>query len=115
MAQQDVSVAVRQELEAERADLASRLDELEVSSDDALAYDDNFADSGQVAAEQGENHALASTIRDQLADIERALAPTRRGQLRPVRAVRQPDQPGAPRSGPVGPVLHRARLIPVVR
>jgi DnaK suppressor protein len=74
MAQQDVSVAVRQELEAERADLAARLDELEVSSDDALAYDDNFADSGQVAAEQGENHALASTIRDQLADIERALA-----------------------------------------
>jgi len=74
MAQQDVSVAVRQELEAERADLASRLDELEVSSDDALAYDDNFADSGQVAAEQGENHALASTIREQLADIERALA-----------------------------------------
>src|SRR3954451_23256753 len=74
MAQQDVSVAVRQELEAERADLVARLDELEVNSDGALAYDDNFADSGQVAAEQGENHALASTIRDQLADIERALA-----------------------------------------
>ena len=74
MAQQDVSVAVRQELEAERADLTARLDELEVSSEAALAYDDNFADSGQVAAEQGENHALASTIREQLADIERALA-----------------------------------------
>ena len=73
MAKQDVSLSVRRDLEAERADLTARLAELEVSSDEALAYDDNFADSGQVAAEQGENHALASSIRDQLADIEQAL------------------------------------------
>ena len=34
----------------------------------------NFADSGQVAAEQGEIMALATDLRDQLDDVERALA-----------------------------------------
>jgi DnaK suppressor protein len=38
------------------------------------AFDDNFADSGQVAAEQGENRVLAGRLRDQLDDVERALA-----------------------------------------
>ena len=38
------------------------------------AFDDNFADTGQVAAEQGENRALAAQLRDQLDDVERALA-----------------------------------------
>ena len=39
-----------------------------------LSYDENFADSGQVAAEQGENKALLNQLREQLSDVERALA-----------------------------------------
>jgi len=39
-----------------------------------LSYDENFADSGQVAAEQGENKALLNQLREQLADTEHALA-----------------------------------------
>lgn len=38
------------------------------------AFDDNFADSGQVAAEQGENRLLAGELQTELADVERALA-----------------------------------------
>lgn len=39
-----------------------------------LSYDENFADSGQVAAEQGENKALLNQLREQLSDTEHALA-----------------------------------------
>ena len=39
----------------------------------AASFDENFADSGQVAAEQGETHALASSLKDQLDDVEQAL------------------------------------------
>ena len=39
-----------------------------------LNFDENFADSGQVAAEQGENRALLNQLREQLDEIERALA-----------------------------------------
>lgn len=38
-----------------------------------LTFDDNFADSGQVAAEQGENRALAQELQDKLDDVELAL------------------------------------------
>lgn len=41
---------------------------------DDLSYDENFADSGQVAAEQGENKALLNQLREQLDEIDRALA-----------------------------------------
>jgi RNA polymerase-binding transcription factor DksA len=38
------------------------------------AFDDNFADSGQVAAEQGENRLLAGELQLELDDVERALS-----------------------------------------
>lgn len=60
-------------LDAEKTHLASQLTELD-RGEEALTFDDNFADSGQVAAEQGENRALASQLREQLDDVERALA-----------------------------------------
>lgn len=65
---------VRAQLEAEQADLVRRLGEL--TSDGAAApdFNENFADSAQVAAEQGENLSLAATLRDQLDDVEGALA-----------------------------------------
>ena len=50
-----------------------QLDELSSASDKSLSFDENFADSGQVAAEQGESRRLAASLADQLADVERAL------------------------------------------
>jgi RNA polymerase-binding transcription factor DksA len=38
-----------------------------------MDFDENFADSGQVAAEQGENKILSSSLREQLNEVERAL------------------------------------------
>ena len=66
---------IRAELETERSQLADQLDELDSTNPDSgLSFDDNFADSAQVAAEQGEAKALAGSLRDQLTDIEAALA-----------------------------------------
>ncbi len=73
MTNQDLLSSVRRDLEAERDDLLARIEELETSSDDRLDYDDNFADSGQVAAELGENQALMASMRDQLSDVTAAL------------------------------------------
>ena len=63
---------LRAELVDEAAALRSQLHDLD-RDETSLDYDDNFADSGQVAAEHGENLALASGLREQLDDIEAAL------------------------------------------
>ena len=73
MSSSDLLVSARRDLEAVRAELLARTAELAVNSDDALAYDDNFADSGQVTAELGENQSMLATIRTQLDDVELAL------------------------------------------
>ena len=65
---------LRDDLEAERADLLRRLSELETDGSEAPDFDENFADSAQVAAEQGENMALAANLRDQLGEVEGAMA-----------------------------------------
>jgi len=62
----------RAALEEERAQLKSQLADLGV--DGGIAYDENFADSGQVAAEQGENRALVGQLEETLMEVERALA-----------------------------------------
>lgn len=67
MADPDEST-VRASLEGERVQLNEQLTEL-VGGE----FDENFADSGQVAAEQGEAHALASSLKDQLDAVEQAL------------------------------------------
>ena len=59
---------VRASLEEDRKQLEEQLAEFGGAS-----FDENFADSGQVAAEQGEAQALAGPLRDQLDDIEAAL------------------------------------------
>jgi RNA polymerase-binding transcription factor DksA len=64
--------SLRGRLEDEADQLQSQLRELG-RDESSLDYDDNFADSGQVAAEQGENQALAARLRDQLDDVELAL------------------------------------------
>ena len=69
MADTEPSIDARLALEEERATLRAQLDELQV-----VTYDENFADSGQVAAEQGENRALVNQLEETLGDVERALA-----------------------------------------
>jgi RNA polymerase-binding protein DksA len=62
----------RAALEEERVHLRSQL--AEHASDGSMEYDENFADSGQVAAEQGESRALVSQLEETLTEVERALA-----------------------------------------
>ncbi len=64
---------LREQLEGERARLRSQIATLD-SGGGSLSYDENFADSGQVAAEQGENKALLMQLNEQLDEVERALA-----------------------------------------
>lgn len=61
-------------LTALRAELVARNEELSITANDPLAYDDNFADSAQVTAELGENQIMIATNTEQLDDIDAALA-----------------------------------------
>lgn len=63
----------RERLEAERASLAGQVASLSPGSGSGDEFDEGFADSGQVAAEQGENKVLASQLRNELDEVERAL------------------------------------------
>jgi RNA polymerase-binding transcription factor DksA len=69
---QTIPSSVRADLTSERDRLAAQIDNLEPSTSESRV-DDNFADLGQVAAEQGENQALAAQLRNELAEVERAL------------------------------------------
>lgn len=69
---------VRAQLQDERAHLQEQLEELGIN-DETLDYDDNFADSAQVAAEQGEARAHAASLHDQLKDVDAALAKIENG------------------------------------
>ena len=69
MPSQELLAQVRAALEAERAELTTQLAE-----NGDVPFDENFADSGQVAAEQGEHRAIVGHIQDSLRDVEAALA-----------------------------------------
>ncbi len=69
MPSQELLAQARAALEAERAELTSQLAE-----NGDVPFDENFADSGQVAAEQGEHRAIVGHIQDSLRDVNRALA-----------------------------------------
>jgi RNA polymerase-binding transcription factor DksA len=64
---------LQQVLEAQREQLSEQLHDLGVEGETGIV-DDNFADTAQVSAEQGEAQALAAQLRDQLDDVEHALA-----------------------------------------
>ncbi len=68
------SEQLREDLESERDELQKSLSELTTDGADAPDFDENFADSAQVAAEQGENLALAAALRDRFDEVEGALA-----------------------------------------
>ena len=69
MPSQELLAQVRTALEAERAELTTQLAE-----NGDVPFDENFADSGQVAAEQGEHRAIVGHIQDSLRDVDAALA-----------------------------------------
>jgi len=73
MLTQSVLDDLRVELESEREGLRHQLEELGVAGDGSLTFDEGFADSGQVAAEQGETRVLAASLAEQLRDVETAL------------------------------------------
>jgi RNA polymerase-binding transcription factor DksA len=62
----------RAQLEEERASLRRQLADLGEGGEE-LSFDEGFADSSQVAAEQGEVRALIANLRSLLDDVERAL------------------------------------------
>jgi DnaK suppressor protein len=68
-------VAIRNDLEREQRALHEQLSELGFAEQDdtGLEYDSNFADTSQVTAERSEAAALASNLREHLADVELAL------------------------------------------
>ena len=66
--------SLRASLEEERDHLRQQLEELGHDAPGSLDFDENFADSGQVAAEQGETRVLAGQMADTLASVDHALA-----------------------------------------
>lgn len=71
--QESLAATLRASLEQERDALRRQLDELVPGGEGFWGFDENFADSGQVAAEQGEVKVLVNSLRDQLDEVERAL------------------------------------------
>jgi DnaK suppressor protein len=75
MPDQSLLTTVRSTLTDERVRLEAQIASLEPGHGAASPeFDDNFADSGQVAAEQGENKVLASQLRSELDEVLGALA-----------------------------------------
>jgi DnaK suppressor protein len=72
MTESSVQSSARAELTAERDRLTGQIQALDPGAGEG-GFDDNFADSGQVAAEQGENMALAGQLRNELDEVEIAL------------------------------------------
>ena len=68
----ELTQTLRASLEEERGQLQSQLAEFDDDSD--LSYDENFADSAQVAGQQGANRALSGQLSENLVEVERALA-----------------------------------------
>jgi RNA polymerase-binding transcription factor DksA len=65
---------LRAQLQAERDDLLHRISELTADGSAAPEFDEGFADSAQVTAEQVENRTLAASLQIDLTDVEGALA-----------------------------------------
>ena len=70
MPEQALLAHVRAALEEERDELTAQITE----QGGKVTFDENFADSGQVAAEQGEHRALIGRLQETLTDVLRALA-----------------------------------------
>lgn len=69
----------RAQLEHEQARIRAQLEQMGHGGA-GMAFDEGFADSGQVTAERGEVEALAGTLLDTLREVEHALAKFDRGE-----------------------------------
>jgi len=67
----ELTATLRASLEEERGQLQAQLAEFDDEGD--LSYDENFADSAQVAGQQGANRALTGQLKENLSEVERAL------------------------------------------
>lgn len=65
--------SLRALLEEEQERLREQLAQYGYGDSASLAFDEGFADSGQVTAERGEVEALVGSLAEVLRDIERAL------------------------------------------
>ena len=72
MSDRSTTDGARERLDAARAQLAEQVASL--TPDEGEGFDEGFADSGQVAAEQGESKVLADQLRNELDEVDRALA-----------------------------------------
>ena len=90
MPDQSVTSNLRDRLQADRDHLAGQVAALEPGSGSSPDFDDNFADSGQVAAEMGENKVLAAQLRSELDEVERALAKIDAGEYGTCEVCGQP-------------------------
>ena len=89
-----VEAVARAQLEGERASLRRQLTELLGSGEgDEPTFDEGFADSSQVAAEQGEVRALAANLQSLLSDVERALTKLDEGTYGSCEVCGQPIAP----------------------
>jgi DnaK suppressor protein len=70
---QTLHSTLRGQLQGEAERLQAQIASLDTGVG-ALSFDENFADSGSVAAEQGEHKALVNQFRRELAETLRALA-----------------------------------------
>lgn len=64
---------LRAHLEDERTRIREQLAQYGYGDPSSLAFDEGFADSGQVTAERGEVDALVGQLAELLGDVERAL------------------------------------------
>ena len=65
--------SLRASLDEERDQLRRQLDQL-VADGGGHSFDENFADSGEVAAQQGEAMTLAGSLQEQLEEVEQSLS-----------------------------------------
>jgi DnaK suppressor protein len=93
MAEQSLESGAHDELAAERDRLEAQIAGLEPGTGTSPTFDDNFADSAQVAAEQGENKVLAGQLRTELDEVERALAKLDAGTYGACETCGQPISP----------------------
>jgi len=81
---------LRGQLQEERDRLRDQLQRLGHGEGASLDFDENFADSGQVTAERGENDAVAGQLAETLAEINDALAKLDAGTYGVCESCQQP-------------------------
>ncbi len=80
----------RAQLEEEQIRIRGQLEQMGYDGGARLAFDEGFADSGQVTAERGEVEALSGSLLETLAEVEDALAKLDRGTYGTCEACGQP-------------------------